>query len=148
MSAIARLEMPLRITIQLVLIGEGKVSAIPEGVKVLQTGIIHGEDQARVMSELDVLVVPSLQDNLPNVMCEALALGVPVIGAETGGIPEVLKKFNLPTYSAKNHEALASILSLGKSLRSLKVDNSVAKEMFSGESYSRKMLAMYRESQK
>lgn len=147
MSAIARLELPLRRMIQLVLIGEGKVSAIPEGIEVLQTGIIHGEDQARVMSELDVLIVPSLQDNLPNVMCEALALGVPVIGAETGGIPEVLKKFNLPTYSPKNNEALASILSLGKSLRSLIVDNSVATELFSGESYSRKMLAMYRESQ-
>lgn len=147
MSAIAMLELPLREKIHMVLIGDGKASTIPDGVKVIYTGKIYGGELARVMSELDVLVVPSLQDNLPNVMCEALALGVPVIGAETGGIPEVLKKFNLPTFSARKHEELASILSRGMNLRSLKVNVAVAKDLFSGESYTRKILEIYRESQ-
>jgi glycosyltransferase involved in cell wall biosynthesis len=39
----------------------------------------------------DVFVVPSLQDNLPNTAIEALACGIPTIGSEVGGIPEVVR---------------------------------------------------------
>ena len=38
----------------------------------------------------DVLVVPSLEDNLPNTIVEALACGTPVVGFATGGIPEMI----------------------------------------------------------
>ncbi len=38
----------------------------------------------------DILVIPSLQDNLPNAVMESLSCGIPVIGFETGGIPEMV----------------------------------------------------------
>ncbi len=38
----------------------------------------------------DVLVIPSLQDNLPNAVMESLACGLPVVGFDTGGIPEMV----------------------------------------------------------
>jgi glycosyltransferase involved in cell wall biosynthesis len=38
----------------------------------------------------DVFVIPSLEDNLPNTVLEAMACGTPVIGFETGGIPEMV----------------------------------------------------------
>lgn len=38
----------------------------------------------------DTFVIPSLQDNLPNTIMESLACGTPVVGFETGGIPEMI----------------------------------------------------------
>ncbi|MBR5736816.1 MAG: glycosyltransferase family 4 protein [Bacteroidales bacterium] len=38
----------------------------------------------------DVFVTPSLQENLPNTIMEALSCGVPCVGFEIGGIPEMI----------------------------------------------------------
>ena len=38
----------------------------------------------------DVYVTPSLQDNLPNTIVEAMSCGVPCIGFNVGGIPEMI----------------------------------------------------------
>jgi glycosyltransferase involved in cell wall biosynthesis len=43
------------------------------------------------LAELDVLVVPSKLDGRPNVIMEANACGIPVIGAPIGGIPELIQ---------------------------------------------------------
>lgn len=45
---------------------------------------------AQVYCAADVFVLPSLQDNLPNTIMEALACGVPCVGFDTGGIPEMI----------------------------------------------------------
>ena len=41
-----------------------------------------------VYRSADVFVTPSLEDNLPNTIMEAMACGVPCIGFKVGGIPE------------------------------------------------------------
>jgi glycosyltransferase involved in cell wall biosynthesis len=45
-----------------------------------------------VYSAADVVVVPSLQDNLPNTVLESLACGTPVIGCDVGGIPDAVRE--------------------------------------------------------
>lgn len=42
------------------------------------------------MKEADLLVTPSLFDSYPNVVLEALHVGLPVIGSRVGGIPDML----------------------------------------------------------
>lgn len=42
----------------------------------------------------DVFAIPSLEDNLPNTVMESLACGTPVVGFETGGIPEMVEHHN------------------------------------------------------
>jgi glycosyltransferase involved in cell wall biosynthesis len=39
-----------------------------------------------------LLVLPSLEDNCPMVILEAMAAGVPVLGARVGGIPELIEE--------------------------------------------------------
>jgi glycosyltransferase involved in cell wall biosynthesis len=49
-------------------------------------------DPATFFSGIDALVVPSLwEDPLPRVVHEAFAFGVPVIGADVGGLPEMIE---------------------------------------------------------
>jgi glycosyltransferase involved in cell wall biosynthesis len=43
----------------------------------------------------DIFVIPSLTEGMPRALLEALAIGVPCIGSNVGGIPEVLGKCSL-----------------------------------------------------
>jgi glycosyltransferase involved in cell wall biosynthesis len=44
-----------------------------------------------VYSAADVFVIPSLQDNLPNTVMEAMACGTPVVGFDVGGIRDMVR---------------------------------------------------------
>jgi glycosyltransferase involved in cell wall biosynthesis len=53
----------------------------------LQGYVAHVRD---AMAQIDCLLVPSKLDGRPNIVMEANACGVPVIGAPVGGIPELI----------------------------------------------------------
>jgi glycosyltransferase involved in cell wall biosynthesis len=57
--------------------------------KVTFTGFV--EDVYSLMAELDLLVVSSLWEGFGLTAIEALALGVPVVATEVGGLPEVVR---------------------------------------------------------
>ena len=44
----------------------------------------------QVYNAVDAFVLPSLEDNLPNTIMEAMACGVPCVGFRVGGIPEMI----------------------------------------------------------
>jgi len=54
-------------------------------------GMIEDEEVlAMLYSMADVFIIPSLEDNLPNVVIEAMACGIPVAGFDIGGIPDMI----------------------------------------------------------
>ena len=59
---------------------------------LVQLGVIQDEKtMATVYNAADVLILPSSEDNLPNVMVEALSCGIPVVSFANGGMDEVIK---------------------------------------------------------
>ena len=51
----------------------------------------RNEDLVALYSAADVFVAPSLQDNLPNTVMEALACGTPCVSFNIGGMPDLIE---------------------------------------------------------
>ncbi len=79
-------------TIELLIFGKDTKSQIDDlSIDVNYLGILKTqEDIINAYHRSDVFVIPSLEDNLPNTIMESMACGVPVVGFETGGIPEMV----------------------------------------------------------
>lgn len=88
---------------QLVLVGEGALRGEIErwiatqqlAARVRVIPAMPHEEIARVLNTLDVLVLPSQttatwKEQFGHVLIEAMAAGVPVLGSDSGAIPEVI----------------------------------------------------------
>lgn len=61
------------------------------GIRLHSMGHINEfETLIDLYSACDVLLAPSLADNYPNVLVEAMACGLPCVGTNVGGIPEII----------------------------------------------------------
>lgn len=79
--------------IELVVFGASEPKNIPDyGIKVRYVGKLHDEyTMSLLYSSVDVFVAPSLQDNLPNTVIEAMACGVPCVAFDIGGMPDMIE---------------------------------------------------------
>ena len=59
--------------------------------KVHNMGYVREEQRlVQIYNAADLYVIPSLDENLPNTIMEAMACGTPCVGFPTGGIPEMI----------------------------------------------------------
>ena len=80
------------------IVGDGELRAeLEAGVRELGLDdrvAFHGEqpkhEVARLMREAGLFVLPSLAENLPVVLIEAMASGLPSVATRVGGVPEML----------------------------------------------------------
>ncbi|UCE13697.1 MAG: glycosyltransferase [Candidatus Heimdallarchaeota archaeon] len=73
-------------------------------------GCLRQEEMSSFYKSLDLLVVPSLHDGLPNILLEGIASGIGVVGSRTGGISEVLKNFPELLFRPGDSQELAFLL--------------------------------------
>lgn len=55
-----------------------------------QSYVTTEKELVNIYNAVDLFLIPSLEDNLPNTIMEAMACGVPCIGFNVGGIPEMI----------------------------------------------------------
>ncbi|MEQ6341888.1 MAG: glycosyltransferase family 4 protein [Gammaproteobacteria bacterium] len=61
------------------------------GDSVRFTGRLENADMAALYRDADIVLNPSLADNMPISILEALASGVPVVSTDVGGVPHLVK---------------------------------------------------------
>ena len=77
---------------EIVVVG-GQAEAVRDQVPFSIIPISYVSDPQKMVqlyNAVDIYVTPSLQDNLPNTIMEALACGIPCVGFNVGGIPEMI----------------------------------------------------------
>jgi len=81
----------------LIAVGDSQNSLLQDlDAEIIFTGNISQQRElARLYSFVDAMVIPSIQDNLPNTLLESLCCGTPVLGTAVGGIKEILSNSNL-----------------------------------------------------
>ncbi|MCL6632757.1 MAG: glycosyltransferase family 4 protein [Alicyclobacillus herbarius] len=95
LEAFARLRAN-RADVVLWLIGNGSARLSLErrqralGLRGVVSFLGHRDDVPALLRRTDVLVVPSLVENCPYALMEAQVMGIPVVAARVGGIPEFL----------------------------------------------------------
>lgn len=77
---------------ELVIFGASRPENPPDfGLPCHYVGRLHDEVAlAALYSAADVMLAPSIQDNLPNTVMEALACGTPVVAFDIGGMPDLI----------------------------------------------------------
>ena len=101
------------------LVGDGsqraKLENLAEDLGISSNVIFMGyrNDIPRILSVMDIFVLPSLYEGLPNALLEAMAACRPVVATQVGGIPEVVVEgetgFLVPP---RNSEALADAIGM------------------------------------
>ena len=106
------------IDFQCTLIGEGMdLDLMKEKAQNLQlinkvsfTGLMEGQKLADELSSGDFLVLSSNYENMPVVILEALASGLPVVSTNVGGIKEMIDESKGILVEPRNKEALAEAM--------------------------------------
>lgn len=77
--------------LHLVIVGkDSEQIPLPDGIEATHFGSMGEQMMPQLYNAVDAFVTPSLQDNLPNTIAEAMSCGTPCVGFDIGGIPEMI----------------------------------------------------------
>jgi glycosyltransferase involved in cell wall biosynthesis len=114
-------------------------------------GALQADDVQKLLREIDLLVLPSRDDNFPMVILEALAVGTPVLVMPSCGFAETLKTFE-PNFVAASEDLTGLLKSFEKQFAS-NYSNKTQPEIidfctrvFGISSVTDKLIASYKEA--
>jgi glycosyltransferase involved in cell wall biosynthesis len=88
-----------KMNVEVVLVSSERIGLEPSSrLEWRQESPVDDREFIELIDSLDVVCVPSLIDNSPNVVIEALARGKPVLASNSGGAGEIPSKLALPTF--------------------------------------------------
>ena len=91
--------------LEIMIVGASKTENTPNfGFKSHYLGTLNDDlTLALVYSAADVFIIPSIQDNLPNTVLEAVSCGTPCVAFNIGGMPDMIEH-QQNGYLAKSYE--------------------------------------------
>ncbi|MGD6776438.1 glycosyltransferase [Sutcliffiella horikoshii] len=96
---------------RLVLVGDGPLSELMTSQnKIIQAGVVPNEMVKDYLQASDIFVLPSYNEGMPTVIIEAMALRIPVLSSNVGGIPELFDKFKNLLIEPKSDKQLRESL--------------------------------------
>jgi glycosyltransferase involved in cell wall biosynthesis len=113
--------------------------------------VVNDSFLSHVYSAADILVVPSLQDNLPNTALESISCGTPVVGFAVGGIPDMVRAgmtglLAAPGDAVGLRGAILDLLSNEEGRKKMAIHcREIATQEYSLEIQARRYLALYEE---
>lgn len=119
-------------------------------------GVLPHERVRQTLRTIDCLVVPSCvgrdgdRDGIPNIVLEAMAVGVPVVGTTAGGLGEVLNAQTGWVFPPADAEALAGLLrTVSADLREVErrrlAARALVQERYDAERLASQRVALFRE---
>lgn len=140
--------------IALAIIGDGparkELMDTFEGTNTVFTGFIHGKELSSAFASGDAFIFPSITETLGLVILEAMASGLPVIGAKSGPTMEQLEDGK--TGLLFENENVTSMINAvekledNELLQQMKVNARKEAEKFSWEKSSHQLLEYYRKT--
>lgn len=111
------LEAAKKTAVEMAIIGDGPMreqcsAAARDNPSIrLLPPIPYGDQFFRLVREFDAVIVPSISDEQPRIIFDAFSQAVPVIGADTGGISEIVRSCeNGVLFARGDAAALSAVL--------------------------------------
>jgi len=96
---------------ELLVVGDIKKTKLAHCSETIKTfGLIGKEDLFDIYRSADLFINPTLQDNFPTVLIEALAFGLPIISFDTGGCREIVGDDCGIILESKTAESLCDVI--------------------------------------
>jgi glycosyltransferase involved in cell wall biosynthesis len=136
----------------LVSLGPGQPSGIENLPHLCIEPVNNDRFLSFVYSAADILVAPSLQDNLPNTVLESISCGTPVVGFAVGGILDLVRpgKTGLlakPTDALDLRRAITELLGDSERLKAMRATcRQIAVQEYAMEIQATRYLALYQQA--
>jgi glycosyltransferase involved in cell wall biosynthesis len=152
-----RIVREVRTDVHAVIVGDGQLrqqleaTAVELGIDTAVTFLGERDDARRLMAGFDVFVLPSMIEGFPNVLLEAVFLGIPAIATRVGGSTDVLENPH-DTFAAGDAEtAAARVLEIIQQPDVAAADAAAARRraltLFTADRTAGRWFALYQESQ-
>lgn len=93
--------------IEIVVAGSGPLEREIKGNGVRLVGAIPQRDVPMYMAAADIFFMPSEEEGFPHVLLEAMAVGIPIVASDVGGVGEIVPEALMPYVTRQNPQMFA-----------------------------------------